>query len=108
MHEQLIADLMALKQSIVRANNDVYTAAHELIVAKDALRAKEDSVTVEGLIDGKNAEIRASQLRQYTVIERQEVAEAEDYLENAKTTLSNLRTELQINLALVELVKGVA
>lgn len=108
MREQLIAELTALKQSIVDANIEVFTAAHELMVAKDALRVKEDSLTLSGVIDGKNAEIRAVQLRQQTVIERQDVAEAEDYLESAKMGLNNRRTELQINLALVELVKGVA
>lgn len=108
MREQLIADLMALKQSIVAANSEVYMAARELTSAKDELRIQENSLIRGGIIDGKNAEIRAAQMYEHTVIERQNVAEAEDYLEDQKVTLGNLQTELRINLALVELVKGVA
>jgi len=108
MRDQLIAELTALKQSIVAANDEVFSASHELMVKKDALRAREDYLTLNGIIDGKNAEIRAAQLRQETIIERQDVAEAEDYLESAKATLSNRMAELRINLGLVELLKGVA
>lgn len=108
MREQLIAELTALKQSIVIANEEVYTSSRQLMVVKDDLRVKEDSLILGGVIDGKNAEIRAAQMSQHTIIERQEVADIEDYLENAKKNLNNLRVELQISLALVELVKGVA
>ena len=108
MRDQLIADLLILKQSIVAANNQVYLAARDLMAAKDELRLEENRLISGGYIDGKNAEIRAAQTHQQTVIERQNVAEAEDCLDASKTALSNLNTELRINLALVELVKGVA
>lgn len=108
MREQLIADLTALKQSIVAANTEVYTAGRELITAKDELRATENLLISGGVIDGKNAEIRAAQMYANTAVERQNVAEAEDFLESTKMALSNLQTELRITLALAELVKGVA
>jgi hypothetical protein len=64
---------------------------------------------VEGIkIDGKNAEIRAAQLREASTTQRVGVQEQEYNLEAKKVKLSNLRTELQISLALVELIKGVA
>jgi hypothetical protein len=112
MREQLIAELTALKAEIVDANATVFVTIQGLQSAKKALQDCEDRLImgrVPGLaIDGKNAEIRAAQLREYTTTERQEVAFAEDSLETAKTTLRNRQYELQINLALVELVKGVA
>ncbi|EHQ88242.1 hypothetical protein [Desulfosporosinus youngiae] len=108
MREQLIVELTALKQSIVAANSEVYLAARELVNAKDELRLTENSLIVDGLIDGKNAEIRSAQMYANTVVDRQNVADAEDSLESAKMTLNNLQTELRITLALVELVKGVA
>lgn len=107
MREQLISDLTTLKLAISTANRDVYLAARELVTVKDDLRLRENELISTGYIDGKNAEIRAAQMYQQTVIERQNVAEAEDYLESAKVTLSSLNTELRINLALVELIKGV-
>lgn len=110
MREQLIAELTALKAEIVDANATVFVTIQGLQSAKKALQDCEDRLImgrVPGLaIDGKNAEIRAAQLREYTTTERQEVAFAEDSLETAKTTLRNRQYELQINLALVELVKG--
>ena len=108
MHKNLIADLKALKISIPAANEQVYMAARDLVAAKDELRIQEGRLIADGVIDGKNAEIRAAQMYGCTVVERQNVAEAEDFLEHSKLTLSNLQTELRINLALVELVKGVA
>ena len=108
MREKLISDLTSLKQSIAKANSEVYMAARELMTVKDELRIEENSLIRGGIIDGKNAEIRAAQMYEHTIMERQNVAEAEDYLEASKVTLSNLQTELRINLALVELVKGVA
>lgn len=108
MKQQLIDELTALKQSITKANTEVYMAARELTTAKDELRVEENLLIQGGTIDGKNAEIRAAQMYQHTVIKRQNVAEAEDFLEASKTTFNNLHTELRINLALVELVKGVS
>ena len=107
MRENLIADLKDLKISIPTANEQVYMAAHELMAAKDELRIQEGKLIADKIIDGKNAEIRAAQMYGCTVVERQNVAEAEDFLESAKVTLSNLQTELRINISLVELVKGV-
>lgn len=108
MREKLMAELTALKQSIVAANSEVYQASRELVFAKDELRVMENSLVSSGVIDGKNAEIRSAQMYASTVVERQNVAEAENSLEEAKLSLNNLQTELRINLALVELVKGVA
>jgi len=107
MRENLIADLKDLKISIPTANEQVYMAARELLTAKDELKIEENKLIAGGVIDGKNAEIRAAQMHGCTVVERQNVAEAEDFLESMKMTLANLQTELRINLALVELVKGV-
>ena len=106
MRENLIADLKDLKISIPAANEQVYIAARELMVAKDELRIQEGKLIADKIIDGKNAEIRAAQMYGCTVVERQNVAEAEDFMEHSKLTLSNLQAELRINLALVELVKG--
>jgi len=108
MHKNLIDDLKDLKISIPAANEQVYMSARDLVAAKDELRIEEGRLIASGVIDGKNAEIRAAQMYGCTVVERQNVAEAEDFLEHSKLTLSNLQTELRINLALVELVKGVA
>lgn len=108
MRDELIADLKALKTELTEAYAEVYLAAHNVLEAKDGLQVREDTLIQTGAIDGKNAEIRAAQMRGLTIIERQELADAEDYLKNAELNLKKLQVRLQINLALVELIKGAA
>lgn len=108
MREGLVVRLETVKRAIMDANNAVFVAYCELQTAKDALQVREDELFNSGSIDGKNAETRAVQLRQQTIIERQDLAEAEREFEAAKIALKNRQFELQIALALVELSKGVA
>ncbi|MFZ3132703.1 MAG: hypothetical protein WA125_16780 [Desulfosporosinus sp.] len=108
MREKLIERLEYLRGAIVEVNTEVFNASKDLLVAKSVLQDKEDSPLTGGLIDGKNAEIRAAQIRELTSDERANVYVAESTLDGSRTTLSNLNTDLRINLALVELVKGVA
>lgn len=112
MRELLIADLTVLKISIQVAEAEVFTAFKDVQDVKRLLQIREDEILMdraEGVkIDGKNAEIRAAQIREATAYERLSVQEEEKVFEERKLELANLKTELRINLALVELVKGVA
>ncbi len=112
MREELIAELTALKKLIEDAGNAAGRAAISLMSAKKALQDKEDALLMgkveDVVIDGKNAETRAAQMREHTAVEREKVMHAEAVLEGARTTLANRRAELQINLALTELIKEVA
>lgn len=106
MREQLIADLMALKTELTNSYQEVYEATLAVAEAKDNLQVQEDQLLITGAIDGKNAEARAAQMRKQTIMERQELADAENSLESAKSVLRSFQARLQIDLALVELVKG--
>jgi len=112
MRELLISDLTALKISIQVAESEVFTAFKDVQDVKQKLQIKEDAILMdkaEGIkIDGKNAEIRAAQVREATAYERLAVQDEEKVFEERKLELANLKNELRINLALVELVKGVA
>lgn len=112
MRELLISDLSLLKISIQVAETEVFTAYKDVQDVKCKLQLKEDAILmdrVEGIkIDGKNAEIRAAQVREATAYERLAVQDEEKVFEERKLELANLKTELRINLALVELVKEVA
>lgn len=112
MREILIADLSALKVSIQVAEAKVFAAYKDVQDVKHKLQIKEDAILMdkaEGIkIDGKNAEIRAAQVREATSYERLAVQDEEKVFEARKLELANLKTELRINLALVELVKEVA
>ena len=111
MREKLITELSALKTKIQDAENAVFVAYVNLQGEKRLLQDMEDNVLldmVEGVkIDGKNAEIRTAQMREVTNDQHNDARDAEYKFEAKKVILSTLRTELTINLALVELVKGV-
>lgn len=112
MREILMSELSVLKLSISDAEEAVFIAYNDLRVAKQRLQAREDDILLdraEGVkIDGKNAEIRAAQIREATFSQREGVLAQEQDLEASKLALAGYQTELRINLALVELVKGVA
>ena len=112
MREVLIADLSALKISIQVAETKLFVAYKDVQDVKRQPQIKEDAILMdrdEGIkIDGKNAEIRAAQIREATAYERLAVLDEEKVFEERKLELANLKNELRINLALVELVKGVA
>ena len=109
---ELIERLEALRGEVIDAEQAVFVAYNDVQDVKRELQAREDELLLdraEGIkIDGKNAEIRAAQIRMATDYERIAVREEEYVLEAKKLALDGLRMELRINLALVELVKGVA
>jgi len=109
---ELIERLESLRSEVIDAEQAVFVAYNDVQDVKRDLQAREDDILLdraEGIkIDGKNAEIRAAQIRTATNYERTAVREEEYTLEAKKLALDGLRMELKINLALVELVKGVA
>ena len=111
MREKLISELSVLKIKIQDAENAVFVASSHLRKIERSLVDVEDLIIMGKLdgvsIDGIDDEIRAVQMRDATTIYRMDVNTAEGFLEANKLELANLKTELRINLALVELVKGV-
>lgn len=108
MRNKIIDSLETLRSAVIDANAIAYVASTNLLVAKKLLQDQEDSLLMANLIDGKNAEIRAAQMRDLSANERETVLLAEREFEGAKVTLANRQTELRIDIALVELIKGVA
>jgi|GEM_PF-5004515 hypothetical protein len=112
MREELIKRLEALKGEVIDAEQAVFIAYNDVQVVKRRLQAREDEIILgkaEGVeINGENAEIRAAQVREAIAQYLLAVQDEERVLEAKKLALDGLKTELRINLALVELVKGVA
>ena len=103
--QQIMARILALPAEIAAAEEVVLQANGAVILAKDMLQQKEDSLLLGNVIDGKNAEIRAAQLRQHTQNEREALADAELNLKNAVARLGKVRDEFRALRAVVDLLK---
>ena len=107
MDKQTMIDrLMALPAEIAAAEDSVLQASGRLVLAKEALQAKEDSLLLGNVLDGKNAETRAAQARQYTQTEREMVADADLLIKNASAKLNQLRDELRALQSVAVLLRG--
>ncbi|UUZ80673.1 hypothetical protein LJK88_38445 [Paenibacillus sp. P26] len=106
--QSIINRLLASPAEIAAAEEATLQANMKLVTAKEMLQQKEDSLLLGNAIDGKNAEIRAAQLRQYTEHERESLADAELNLKNAVARLGRARDEFRALQAIVELIKGAA
>ncbi|GBG09476.1 hypothetical protein PAT3040_04122 [Paenibacillus agaridevorans] len=106
--QQIVERLLALPAEIDVAEGSVLEANLQVLGAKGTLQAKEDMLLFGTAIDGKNAEIRAAQMRQHTQDERGDLEEAELHLKNAVTSLGRLRDEFKALMAVVDLLKGAA
>lgn len=106
--QQIIERLLALPAEIAAAEESVLQANGRVVLAKEALQVKEDSLLLGNVIDGKNAETRAAQVRSFTQHERETLADAELMLKNAVARLGRARDEFRALQAITELLKGAA
>lgn len=106
--QSIINRLLALPAEIAASEEAVLQANGRLVLAKDALQQKEDSLLLGNVIDGKNAETRAAQVRSYTQHEREALADAELMLKNASVRLTAQRNELGAMQAIAGLLGGAA
>ncbi|GIO36246.1 hypothetical protein J41TS12_11070 [Paenibacillus antibioticophila] len=106
--QEIFERLLRLPAEIASAEDAVLEAHGQLVQAKEALQRKEDDVLLGNGIDGKNAEIRAAQMRQHTELEREDLSEAEMKLKNAAVRLGKLKDELRALQAAASLLQGVA
>lgn len=104
--QDLINYLQAVPGHIEQAEQAVLTAQEQIITAKDALSAREAELYNEGKIDGKNAEIRSSQLKQFTTPERNEVAKAENDISQARIKLARLQNNFSAYKAIAYMLKA--
>lgn len=104
--QDIVIRLLALPTEIATAEEAVLQANESVVSAKELLQRKEDDLLLGNMIDGKNAEIRAAQMRQNTVYEREIFADAELNLRNEAVRLGKCRDELRALQAVTSLLKG--
>lgn len=106
--QEIFERLLALPNEIAKAEDVVIESHRQVLLAKDILQQKEDDLLLGNMIDGKNAEIRAAQIRQHTEHERLNLSNAELRLKNDVARLGKLRDEFRALQAVANLLQGVA
>ncbi|AJS59885.1 hypothetical protein [Paenibacillus sp. IHBB 10380] len=104
--QEIVNRLLSLPKEIAVAEESLLQASMQLVSAKEVLQQKEDDLLLGNKIDGKNAEIRAAQMRQNTVSEREILTDNELNLRNEAARLGKCRDELRALQAVSSLLKG--
>ena len=104
--DDLMRELAELPTQIEAAEERLIVRHNAVQVAKEVLTNKEDQAILEGLIDGKNAEIRAAQMRQYTSEARKMVQDAENGVTKTRVQLTRLNNRMAALKAIAGLLKG--
>lgn len=96
MNRQIVIEqLEKLPTQIETAEMRILQLQIKLDTSKEELKDREGELQLEGAIDGKNAEIRAAQLREMTKAEREKVQKYEYFLAEKKIELNRLLNELR-------------
>ncbi|WP_020621096.1 hypothetical protein [Paenibacillus daejeonensis] len=103
--KELVERLLLLPDEIATAQEAVLAAHEKLLEAKDLLQEKEDSLLLHNKLDGKNAETRAAQARQFTGHERELLSGCELQLKNAVSRLERLQIQFKAYRAVAGLIQ---
>lgn len=96
MDRQAIIDrLTELPKEIAKTEHELYTLSLDVKGAKEELMRAENQLYLDGKIDGKNAEVRAAQLKESTIKERNAIHVAENKVELARIKLNELLNEFR-------------
>lgn len=110
MDRQMIIDrLTQLPGEIEKAEMDVFDAQLRSTKARDVLANKEAQLYLDGAIDGKNAEVRAAQLKENTKAEREAIAAADNQVALARINLNRVLNQFKAYRAIAGMLEtGVA
>lgn len=104
--QEIISRLWELPGEIEEQENKVITAYEMVQFTKDLVAGIEDKLILEGVIDGKNAEARAAQLREKTFTERRNIRPCENQLSIERASLNKLLNTQANYRAIAELLKA--
>ena len=104
----VVRDLLAILDMLVQAEDWLVKAQVAYDRAREALADAEAALLGRGeaQIDGKNAEIRAAQMREATAAGRRAVREASEELVLARSQVEVRRQELSTHRAIARLLAG--
>lgn len=102
----LINKLVSLPDLIEEQEKVVIAAYQQVQKSKKGLTESEDILLLSGVIDGKNAEIRAAQMRENTASEREAAQIIEKALAIEQVKLNRFNNELAAYKAIAGMLRG--
>ena len=104
--DELTGRLLAMPESIQLAECSVLQRDADLRMAKDRMEDAEVELTLNGQLDGKNAETRKAQLHRLTGDQRGAIMAAEQELDIAKICLRRRQNEFSALRAIARAIDG--
>jgi hypothetical protein len=89
---------------IIQKEQEVFRLHEAVLVERRLIQVQEDEALLRGMVEGKNAELREAQLRQFSAQARGRLWEAERIFGYAKIELEGLRLEFKALCALARLL----
>lgn len=105
---ELVAELLALPDSIAEQADQCRRSARAVALAEEALKQRVAALYVSGEINGTNDKARQAQERAGTIHERQVVAETQEAEACAVILLTRLRDRLAALRSVATIVGGLA
>ena len=103
---ELIDKLASLPELIEAQEKTIIVIYGQVQECKRVLTEAEDDLLLSGAIDGKNAEIRAAQMRVKTPKEQESIRVSEKALSVERVKLNRLNNELAVCQAIAGMLKG--
>lgn len=104
--QMIINRLTQLPAEIEQAEMDLFDAQLRATKARDILANKEAQLYLDGIIDGKNAEIRSAQLKEHTAAERDAILAAENQVALARINLNRVLNQFKAYRAIAGLIES--
>lgn len=108
--EQIANRLPQCADELHRAELHLIETANEVAAARSALESMEDALLLGNVpgaaIDGKNAEIRAAQMREHTIAQRADLAYAEQRHRDAAARVRIAQAEVSCWRSVARLMGG--
>jgi len=104
--ETLTDRLLSLPDALQAAEADLLVAEAARRRAESELQDAEDTLILTGNADGRNAEVRAAQLRSCTLLEREALAETVERCARLRARLHALQAEHASLRACARLMSG--
>jgi hypothetical protein len=106
--EKITKDLPELLGAIAEKEKQVFQLYQALVIEKAIVQAQEDAALLQGLIDGRNADLREAQLRAIGTPARERLREAEKNYGWQKLELALLHLEFKSIRTLAMVLGGIS
>lgn len=106
--EKVVKEIPGLVAAIGEKEKQVFQLYQAMVIERATVQAMEDAALLQGLIDGRNADMREAQIRAVGGPARERLREAEKDYNWQKLELGLLHLEMKSLRTLASVIAGVA